>query len=121
MRPRRRHDAWLLGLLTLVGCSLGCRTEAMDLNTYEQGNPYQRYSFAEVKQRAATIRAGMPRLEVLVRLGSPAENRGDTWLYFPERPNLLLPDEYLEVKFDGDVYVAHRFLPILLGERVSDP
>lgn len=105
----------------LAGWSAGCRTEAMDPHYYEQGNPYQRYSLEEVKQRMVSIKPGMPRLEVLVRLGSPAENRGDTWLYLPDKPNFLIPGEYLEVRFAGDVYVSHRLRPILFGERVSDP
>ncbi|NUQ50624.1 MAG: 50S ribosomal protein L3, partial [Phycisphaerae bacterium] len=101
--------------------ALGCNTEPMDPHYYHEGNPYQRYAYDEVKQRLRSLRPGMPRYEVLVRLGSPAENRGDTWLYLPEEPRFLIPGDFLEVKFDGDFYVSHRFRPIVLGEKVTDP
>jgi outer membrane protein assembly factor BamE (lipoprotein component of BamABCDE complex) len=126
LRSRRgaagRAGAIARGLAAVCAALLlGCNTEPMDPHYYNEGNPYQRYSYDEVKQRLRSVKPGMPRYEVLVRLGSPAENRGDTWLYLPEQPRFLIPGDFLEVKFDGDLYVSHRFRPIVLGEKVTDP
>lgn len=121
-RGARRAGSIARGLAAACAAiALGCNTEPMDPHYYHEGNPYQRYAYDEVKQRLRSLRPGMPRYEVLVRLGSPVENRGDTWLYLPEEPRFLIPGDFLEVKFDGDFYVSHRFRPIVLGEKVTDP
>ena len=51
----------------------GCKTESMSGYAYEDGHPKQKYELKEVKKRVKGLRPGMPRGEVLIMLGSPAE------------------------------------------------
>jgi hypothetical protein len=117
----RVHDvtrALLLGTVVAVGPALGgCKTESMNAYAYEDGHPNQKYAFSEVKKRARGLRAGMSRSEVLITLGSPAEIRGNTWVYLPPKPGYVVPTELLEVRFERGRYVAHEFKVILFGQR----
>ena len=51
----------------------------------------------------------------MIRLGSPAEMRGNTWIYLPEKPGFLVPRELLEVRFERGVFVSYEFKPIVFG------
>jgi hypothetical protein len=114
----RAGAAFVLGpvlLVTVIGG--GCKTEPMDPYVYAEGHPKQKYEFKEVKRRARSLRPGMPRGEVLITLGSPAEVRGDTWVYLPEKAGYVLPTELLEVRFQSGRYVSHEFKAIVFGQR----
>jgi outer membrane protein assembly factor BamE (lipoprotein component of BamABCDE complex) len=121
MIPPRQHRvlrALALGAVAAAGPGLGgCKTESMDPYVYADGHPKQKYEFKEVKRRTRSLRPGMPRSEVLITLGSPAEVRGDTWVYLPEQAGYILPTELLEVRFQGGRYVTHEFKAIVFGQR----
>ncbi|MCH7797453.1 MAG: hypothetical protein IID28_03270 [Planctomycetes bacterium] len=51
----------------------------------------------------------------MIRLGSPAEMRGNTWIYLPEKPGFLVPRELLEVRFERGVFVSYELKPIVFG------
>ncbi len=121
MRPGRTHfvtRALVLGAALAVGPGLGgCKTESMSPYAYDDGHPNQKYAFSEVKKRAKGLRPGMPRSDVLITLGSPAEVRGNTWVYLPPKPGYVVPTELLEVRFQSGRYVSHEFKAIVFGQR----
>jgi outer membrane protein assembly factor BamE (lipoprotein component of BamABCDE complex) len=89
----------------------------MSAYVYSEGHPKQKYEFKEVKRRVKELRPGMTRTEVLIALGSPAEVRGDTWVYLPDETGYIIPTELLEVRFRGAGYVAHEFKAVVFGRR----
>ena len=121
MGPARTHRvtrAIVLGTVVAVGSGLGgCKTESMSAYAYEDGHPNQKYPFNEVKKRARGLRPGMSRSEVLITLGSPAEVHGNTWVYLPPKPGIVMPTELLEVRFRSGRYVSHEFKAIVFGQR----
>ena len=121
MGPARTHRvtrALVLGTVVAILPGLGgCKTESMDPYVYAEGHPKQKYEFKEVKRRSRSLRPGLPRGEVLITLGSPAEVRGDTWVYLPEKTGYILPTELLEVRFQSGRYVSHEFKAIVFGQR----
>lgn len=96
-----------------------CATEPVPLAAYEGPPPGQKYSIDEVMEEAESLEPGMSKLDVLLELGSPAERRGDVWVYLPSSPGLLLPKLALEVEFEGERYVSHSKQPVLVGERLK--
>ena len=91
---------------------------ACETGQQAQVNGPQRYEYAEVKRRVKQLPRGATTIEVLVALGSPAEQRADHWIYLPERTGLIIPAEYLRVNFRGSRYYSHEFKPVILGEQV---
>lgn len=114
----------LLALLPSVAAIPGCRTEPVPAYTSDGPPPNQKHPFDEVMQRTKQLRRGMPRGDVLIRLGSPAEirfadrRRSETWIYMPGRPAFLVPASALTVHFRDGFYVKHEQTPIIFGERV---
>ena len=93
----------------------------VDSNTGEivpRGN--QRYEYARVKKQASRLRKGMSRYDTLILLGSPAEKseRGDVWIYLPERPAILLPSTALRLQFVDGRLDDWSYRPIVLGARI---
>lgn len=78
----------------------------------------QRFEFETVTHRAKDLEMGMTKMEVLLLLGSPAEesHAGDVWVYLPERPAVLIPGRALRLEFDDARLVDHGYRPIVLGE-----
>ena len=74
--------------LLLAGC---VNVDPETGKTIPRGN--QKFEYAVVKERAAQLRDGMSKMEVIILLGSPAESSagGDIWAYLPERPAVLVP------------------------------
>ena len=61
----------------------------------------------------------MTKYQVLMLLGSPAEKseRGNVWVYLPERPAVLLPGQALRIEFKSGQLVEHGYHPIILGKQ----
>ena len=72
-----------------------------------------------VRERAKRLQPGMPMMEVMILLGSPAIQNRNTWVYMPERSGLIIPADALQVSFNRGVYVSHRFQAVVLGERIQ--
>lgn len=114
----KRPESRLL-LAALLVALPGCVN--VDANTGEivpRGS--QRYEYARVKKKAERLRKGMSRYDALILLGSPAEKseRGDVWIYLPERPGILLPSTALRVQFEDGRVLDWSFRPIVLGTRI---
>ncbi len=117
-RTQRVRRVLVLGTVAVVlAVAAGCKTESMSPYVYEGGHPKQKYEFKEVKRRARGLRPGMPRSEVLIALGSPAEVHGDTWVSLPQNPGYVIPTELLEVRFRSGRYSSHEFKAIVFGQR----
>jgi outer membrane protein assembly factor BamE (lipoprotein component of BamABCDE complex) len=80
----------------------------------------QKHEFAIVEQRAAQLQNGLSKPEVVILLGSPAEtsNDGNTWVYLPERPAVLIPSHALRLVFKDNTLVSHESVPIILGKTL---
>lgn len=79
----------------------------------------QRYEFEEVTRNADDLKEGMSTFEVLMLLGSPAEQskHGDVWIYLPERPAVIVPGRALRLQFRNGKLVDHGYHAIVLGAR----
>jgi len=80
---------------------------------------HQRYKYEVVKRQAKNLKEGMSKYNVLMLLGSPAEESGDkdVWVYLPERPAVLIPSSALRLYFENGVLKEHGYRPIILGGR----
>ncbi len=96
----------------------GCASDSVQLKSYEGAPPNQKYEIGEVISRARQLEPGMAKLDVLLRLGSPAERHGDHWLYLPSDPGVLIPQQALVVKFERGRYLLHKKQLVTLGERI---
>ncbi len=107
--------AFALLFLMLAGCV------SVDPDTGEtlpRGD--QKYKFATVERRAEQLQEGMPKINVLILLGSPAEKSKDDniWIYLPERPAVLVPSHALRLEFKDGVLVKHGYSNIVLGQAL---
>jgi len=105
----------LLALLELGGCV------NVDPNTGEMIPPgNQRYEYDRVKKKAERLSKGMSRYDALILLGSPAEKseRGDVWIYLPDRPGILIPSTALRLQFEDGRLLDWSYRPIVLGQRL---
>jgi hypothetical protein len=84
----------------------------------QRANAGQHYDYGEVKRRLRSLPLGATTIETIAKLGSPAERRPGRWIYRQERSGLLIPSEYLVLRFEEGRYVAHEFKPVLLGEEI---
>jgi len=104
--------------LLLIGPS-GCRTEGVEIHSYEGKPREQKYELDEIKDRAKDLRPGMAKLDVLLRLGSPAIRDNERWVYLPSRTATFIPGEALEVRFDErGRYIKTQWQPVIGGERI---
>jgi hypothetical protein len=108
-----------LAALFLVLLLAGCATESVEMVAYEGPPPGQKYTMDEVLGRAEELEPGMSKLDVMMTLGSPAETRGDVWVYLPNEPGIVLPEWALEVEFERGRYVEHSRQPVVVGERLE--
>ena len=113
--PTSRRAAIGLVIALVLGGVGGCQTEQMEGTYYTQGHPNQKYSYNEVKKRVKKLQPGMPRSQVMIELGSPAENRGNLWLYHSGQPGFF--GSALHVVFQNGVYVSHEYKSIVLGQK----
>ncbi len=103
----------VFAVICLAGTG-GCTTGSANAST--DRHPSQKYSYDEVRRAVKQLPAGAPRHEVMLRLGSPAEIRGDTWIYLPQDMGFLVPREMLEVTFEGGVFASYTFKAIVFGQ-----
>lgn len=108
----------LAGVL-LTGLLTGCVTE--NLTTGEvvpRGN--QKYPFEQVEKAAEGLEVGMSKVQALRLLGSPAETdeKGDVWVYLPERHGILVPARALRLEFRDQRLAEFGFRSIVLGARL---
>jgi outer membrane protein assembly factor BamE (lipoprotein component of BamABCDE complex) len=80
----------------------------------------QRYEFDEVTKQADRLELGMTKFDVLNLLGSPAEkdDRGDKWVYLPERSAILVPGRALVLEFRSQRLAEFGYHSIILGKRM---
>jgi outer membrane protein assembly factor BamE (lipoprotein component of BamABCDE complex) len=109
-----------LASLSLVLCCMPACVE-VDPKTGEtipRGN--QKFYYSEVTEKAKRLEAGMSKLDVLLLLGSAAEQseNGDTWVYLPERPGVLVPASALKLEFGPAGLAEWGYHPIVLGVRM---
>jgi outer membrane protein assembly factor BamE (lipoprotein component of BamABCDE complex) len=114
-----RAPAAMAGVAAVVtALAIGCATsEPMNAYVYNGGHPKQKYDLPQIRKRVKALRPGMPKSEVFILLGSPAEDHGTTWVYLPDETGYILPTELLEVRFERNRYVSHEFRPVVFGRR----
>lgn len=124
--PTRRADvdvgSRLLARALLLACAFataGCVTE--NLTTGEvvpRGE--QKFPFEKVEKYAEKLQLGMSKTQVMVLLGSPAEQdqKGDVWVYLPERYAVVIPARALRVEFRDRLLVEFGYRPIVLGAQL---
>jgi outer membrane protein assembly factor BamE (lipoprotein component of BamABCDE complex) len=78
----------------------------------------QRHPFDDVEKNAEQLKDGMSKTQAMMLLGSPAEQSddGNTWVYLPERPAVLIPSRALRLEFKDGVLVKHGHRLIVLGQ-----
>ena len=106
-------------LLAIVSVGTGCVTVDAETNeVIPRGD--QRYKFSTVKEYSENLQVGMTKLQVLATVGSPAEKteRGDIWVYLPERPAFLVPSKALKVHFENNAVTEFGFHAIVLGAQL---
>jgi len=98
----------------LVACLLsGCAATQPDADAVVN----QKYDLPVVRKRIKQLEPGMSKFQVMGIIGSPAEYRGETWVYLPrERGAAVVPAAAVHVKFEHGRYVSHRDQPIVLGQ-----
>ncbi len=106
--------------IALVVCTMvcvagmsGCKTDSANAT---DRHPAQKYAYDDVRRAVKQLPAGAPRHEVMLRLGSPAKMRGNTWIYLPQDTGFLIPREMMEVTFEGGVFASYSFKPIVFGQ-----
>lgn len=112
---RRRLGSLLLAL----GLSAACVTENRETGeAMPRGN--QKYPFEKVEKAAEDLQVGMSKTQALLLLGSPAEmdERGDVWIYLPERHGILVPARALRLEFRAQQLAEFGFQSIVLGARL---
>jgi hypothetical protein len=115
LEPMKSMMKFCLPLLALL--LAGCvNVDPVSGKTIPQGN--QRYEFATVERRAEQLQVGMTRSDVMMLLGTPAEQSDDgvIWIYLPERPAVLVPSRALRLEFEGGILKAHAYTTIVLGK-----
>jgi hypothetical protein len=112
---RRRSLASPLLALCAVAC---VNVDPQTGETIPRGD--QKFFFSKVTENAERLRKGMSKLEVLLLLGSAAEKStdGDTWIYLPERPAVLVPASALKLEFGLEGLADWGYHPIVLGVRL---
>jgi outer membrane protein assembly factor BamE (lipoprotein component of BamABCDE complex) len=109
----------ILALALLISLPTGCRSEGVEIHSYEGKPREQKYDLDEVKRRAKDLQPGMAKLDVLLRLGSPAIRENTRWVYLPSRTGTIIPADALEVRFDtGGRFVETKWQPVIGGERI---
>lgn len=108
--------------LALAAAGLpGCKTESVEMGSGKGPPRGQKYELSHVKRQLKKLRPGTSRVQTLIALGSPAEYRGNTWIYMPNDPNSLFPSDSIEVYFQNGVFASYEKKPIVLGQRFTDP
>jgi hypothetical protein len=97
----------------------GCSADANPPLSEPTPTAYQKYPLDEVQKRAKELEPGMPRVQVLLLLGSPAEKQPHQWIYRDSREGLLLPTSSLVVEFENGKYTRHHTVPVVLGEELG--
>jgi outer membrane protein assembly factor BamE (lipoprotein component of BamABCDE complex) len=113
---RRRGIAWVL--LASLGWSSCVEVDPKTGETIPRGN--QKFFYSHVTEQAKKLEKGMTKLDVMLLLGSAAEQSesGDTWVYLPERPAVLVPATALKLEFNPDGLAEWGYYPIVLGLRL---
>jgi outer membrane protein assembly factor BamE (lipoprotein component of BamABCDE complex) len=123
--PKRLSGARFSGLLVcalpllLCAATTGCVTVDAETNeVIPRGD--QRYKFETVKKYAENLETGMTKLQVLATVGSPAEKseKGDRWVYLPERPAVLIPSKALRLMFVDNRLTEFGYHAIVLGQQL---
>ena len=114
---RSRIRPWI-GLPLLLAAASCVPVDPVTGEYKPRGN--QRYEYARVKESAERLQKGMTKYQALILLGSPAEKamHGDTWVYLPERPGILLPASALKLDFRNGRLHDFGYHPIVLGTRL---
>jgi outer membrane protein assembly factor BamE (lipoprotein component of BamABCDE complex) len=109
----------LFASLAFLGGTSACVTENAETGEMVPRGK-QRYPWDKVKKLAEHLQDGMRKADVILLMGSPAEmdEKGDEWVYLPERYGILVPAEALELNFKDGVLVEHGYHPIVLGARL---
>lgn len=117
-----RHALELILALVIAAFVSGvCGCAVDEASTTDAGAIYQqKYDMEYVRGQLDRLQPGMGKAEVVILLGSPAEEQASKWIYRPNRSALIVPAEALVVRFEQGRYVSHRFEPIILGERLGD-
>jgi outer membrane protein assembly factor BamE (lipoprotein component of BamABCDE complex) len=113
MKKTRSRPCLAVSAATLV-CSC-VTTDARTGETIPRGN--QKY---EVVERAEELRNGLSRSQVLLMLGSPAEEDGgrSVWVYLPKRLGVLIPARALRLEFENGRLIDDGYRSIVLGQRL---
>ena len=110
---------YLCSIVIVVALMSGCTVET-DVETGKMVAVRKQYlEYDQVKERLDKLYQGMRVSEVLLLLGSPAQRKGDEWIYLPNRPSWVIPGEAIHIQFRRNTYVSHRFVPIILGEEIT--
>jgi len=114
---------WLAGVLATLGSMLwltsACVTEnATTGEVIPRGK--QKYPFERVEKAAEGLKIGMSKPQTLLLLGSPAEQdeKGDVWVYLPERYGIIVPARALRLEFQNQALAEFAFQTIVLGARL---
>lgn len=118
----KRFSISLAMITVLAGgaLQLGCASDGSLASDQSDIEYQQKYDMEYVRDHAEELQPGMSKAEVLILLGSPAEQQPAKWIYRPKRSALIVPAEALVVRFDQGRYVSHRNEAIVLGERLGD-
>lgn len=106
-------------LLASLGWSSCVEVDPKTGETIPRGN--QKFFYSHVTEQAKKLEKGMPKLKVMNLLGSAAEQSasGDTWVYLPERPAVIVPATALKLEFGPDGSLSEwGYYPIVLGVRL---
>jgi len=107
-----------IACVLLILCGSGCvNVDPKTGETIPRGD--QKYYFSRVTEQAKQLQKGMSKMEVMMLLGSPAEqsSSGDCWVYLPERPAVLVPASALKLDFGPAGLDDWGYHAIVLGVR----
>ncbi len=116
--PMKLHLLPVVLLAVLCAASSCVTVDAETNEVIPRGD--QRYKFSTVKEYSENLKLGMTKLEVLSTVGSPAEKseRGDVWVYLPERSAILVPSKALKLHFENNMLSEFGFHAIVLGAQL---
>jgi hypothetical protein len=106
---RRSWIIIIVSLLGRIGCINGSSRPAQD-------SPRTRLDHQDIIQRADKLNTNMTRQDVLHLLGRPSLQGEDIWQYLPSRPGPEATTLGLRIRFKGDQYADHKYIPMSLGD-----
>ena len=101
-------------LVLSLGVVSGCAVDAALTTEQAEVAASQKYDYDYVKRQSRQLTPGLSKAEVMILLGSPAQQEAARWVYLPKRPGVFVPAEALVVQLSAVVMNRTRLSRLYL-------